>query len=351
MKITGNGGLSPGTGTSSGFPVGVWSANAQKREKAANCPLMEKISEKPQESVTNSILSSSQSYADTLRTNRQQAKNTSLNLKKLKYQFKNISAKILRSKTSASAKQVVGQVRREILRLKREKQSGSYSEEEIEAAITHAKAMERVARKKVKHLEEEELAEASGGLCADIQIEEQDLAEKENDISSDDLMQENPGELSEADFSEVDFSEVDFSETDFYGTDFSKFDFREMDMSEMDFSKIDMSEIDFSEEMLQKLNDAEEDVWESLLEESGIEDLVGEVFSVKRDMDPADLHAMKIKHRNKEMKEIAKADAEYLKAMFDFLEKSKETGMTISLGSTQPVSAFQGEGAVINITL
>lgn len=346
MKITGNGGLSPGTGTSSGFPVGVWSANAQKRAKAANCPLMEKISEKPQESVTNSILSSSQSYADTLRTNRQQAKNTSLNLKKLKYQFKNISAKILRSKTSASAKQVVGQVRREILRLKREKQSGSYSEEEIEAAITHAKAMERVARKKVKHLEEEELAEASGGLCADIQIEEHDLAEKENDISSDDLMQENPGELSEADFSEVDFSEVDFSETDFYGTDFSKFDFREMDMSEMDFSATD-----FSEEMLQKLNDAEEDVWKSLLEESGIEDLVGEVFSVKRDMDPADLHAMKIKHRNKEMKEIAKADAEYLKAMFDFLEKSKETGMTISLGSTQPVSAFQGEGAVINITL
>lgn len=321
MKITGNGGLSPGTGTSSGFPVGVWSANAQKREKATSCPLMEKISEKPQESVTNSILSSSQSYADTLRTNRQQAKNTSLNLKKLKYQFKNISAKILRSKTSASAKQVVGQVRREILRLKREKQSGSYSEEEIDAAITHAKAMERVARKKVKHLEEEELAEASGGLCADIQIEEHDLAEKENDISSDDLMQENLGELSEADF-----SEVDFSETDFYGTD-------------------------FSEEMLQKLNDAEEDVWESLLEESGIEDLVGEVFSVKRDMDPADLHAMKIKHRNKEMKEIAKADAEYLKAMFDFLEKSKETGMTISLGSTQPVSAFQGEGAVINITL
>lgn len=341
MKITGNGGLSPGTGTSSGFPAGLWSANAQKREKAASCPLMEKISEKPQESVTNSILSSSQSYADTLRTNRQQAKNTALNLKKLKYQFKNISAKILRSKTSASAKQVVGQVRREILRLKREKQSGSYSGEEIDAAITHAKAMERVAKKKVKHLEEEELAEASSGLCADIRTEEYDLTEKESDISPEELMRENPGELSEA----------DFYETDFCGADFSKFDLPEIDMSEIDFSGMDFSAIDFSEEMLQKLNDAEEDVWESLLEETGIEDLVGEVFSVKRDMDPADLHVMKIKHRNKEMKEIVKADAEYLKAMFDFLEKSKGTDGTIPLGSTQPAGAFQGEGAVINITL
>ena len=32
---------------------------------------------------------------------------------------------------------------------------------------------------------------------------------------------------------------------------------------------------------------------------------------------------MKIKHRNKEMKDIVKADAEYLKAVFDRLEKMK----------------------------
>lgn len=41
-------------------------------------------------------------------------------------------------------------------------------------------------------------------------------------------------------------------------------------------------------------------------------------------MDPADLKMMKIKHRNKEMKDIVKADAEYLKAVFNHLEKMKD---------------------------
>jgi transcription antitermination factor NusG len=105
-----------------------------------------------------SIVTSTLSYSEALRNQRQQTKNTTLALKKLKYQFKNISSKILRSKTSQAAKQAAGQARREVLRLKRQKQSGNYDDEEIEAAINHAKAMERVAKKKAKHLEEEEMA-------------------------------------------------------------------------------------------------------------------------------------------------------------------------------------------------
>ncbi len=52
---------------------------------------------------------------------------------------------------------------------------------------------------------------------------------------------------------------------------------------------------------------------------------------------------MKIKHRNKEMKDIVKADAEYLKAVFNHLEKMKDNvviprtglagyGMSLSAG-------------------
>lgn len=111
-----------------------------------------------------SIVTSTLSYSESLRNQRQQTKNTTLALKKLKYQFKNISSKILRSKTSQAAKQAAGQARREVLRLKRQKQSGNYDDDEIEAAINHAKAMERVAKKKAKHLEEEELAKAAGGI-------------------------------------------------------------------------------------------------------------------------------------------------------------------------------------------
>ena len=89
-------------------------------------------------SGSNSMFSSTQSYGESLRAQRQQAKNTSLSLKKLKYQFKNLSTKILRSKTSLAAKQVAGQARREVLRLKSKKQSGDYDSEEIQAAIDHA---------------------------------------------------------------------------------------------------------------------------------------------------------------------------------------------------------------------
>ena len=115
----------------------------------------------------DSIVTSTLSYSESLRNQRQQTKNTTLALKKLKYQFKNISSKILRSKTSQAAKQAVGQARREIMRLKRQKQnSDSDSDsEEIDAAIAHAQAMERVAKKKAKHLEEEEMMKAAGTPC------------------------------------------------------------------------------------------------------------------------------------------------------------------------------------------
>ena len=95
----------------------------------------------------DSIVTSSLSYSESLRNQRQQTKNTTLALKKLKYQFKNISSKILRSKTSQAAKQAAGQARREIMRLKRQKQnSDSDSDsEEIDAAIAHAQAMERLS--------------------------------------------------------------------------------------------------------------------------------------------------------------------------------------------------------------
>ncbi|MBP5384264.1 MAG: hypothetical protein J6Y57_04755, partial [Lachnospiraceae bacterium] len=115
----------------------------------------------------DSILDSMQRYSDSVRTQRQQAKDTSLTKKKCSYHFKSISAQIIRSKTSMAARQAVSQATREILKLKREKMSGKYDSEEIEAAILHAESMERIARKKVKHLEAEELAKAAGSSMMD----------------------------------------------------------------------------------------------------------------------------------------------------------------------------------------
>lgn len=227
-----------------------------------------------------SFVETMRDYNETLRNQRLNKKDTSNLLKKLKYSFKNISGKLIRSKTSVAARQVAGEAKREVLRLKQQKQSGKYDNEEIEAAINHAKAMERVAKKKVRHLEEEELAKACGA-CLDRleeyqkdledEWEEQDVSESENNVTAFNAGIEEPA-----------------SEN-------------------------------LTGEMMDELTESMTD----MLSEMGLDELLDIFSSVKQDMDPTDLKLMKIKHRTKELKEIAKADAEYLKAIFEHLEKQK----------------------------
>ena len=227
-----------------------------------------------------SFVETMRDYNETLRNQRLNKKDTSNLLKKLKYSFKNISGKLIRSKTSVAARQVAGEAKREVLRLKQQKQSGKYDNEEIEAAINHAKAMERVAKKKVRHLEEEELAKACGA-CLDRleeyqkdledEWEEQDVLEPENNVTAFKAGIEEPA-----------------SEN-------------------------------LTGEMMDELTESMTD----MLSEMGLDELLDIFSSVKQDMDPTDLKLMKIKHRTKELKEIAKADAEYLNAIFEHLEKQK----------------------------
>ena len=296
----------------------------------------------------DSIVTSSLSYSESLRNQRQQTKNTTLALKKLKYQFKNISSKILRSKTSQAAKQAAGQARREVLRLKRQKQNSDSDSEEIEAAIAHAQAMERVAKKKAKHLEEEEMVKAAGGIwqgdriceeeTKDVQDAEAENAQNEEEMSAEGSADEVSGDLSAYEYAadSYDISDyIDLGMDEFYA---QAGDF----MSEMS---------DFTSEMMQEMSDSLRD----LMEEMGLDVESDTVVSVNREMDPADLKMMKIKHRNKEMKDIVKADAEYLKAVFDHLEKMKDN-MVIPTGTSFSADAV-GVGVpaapvpVINITL
>ena len=112
-----------------------------------------------------------------------------------------------------------------------------------------------------------------------------------------------------------------------------------------------MSEMsDFTSEMMQEMSDSLRD----LMEEMGLDGLSDNAVSVNREMDSADLKMMKIKHRNKEMKEIVKADAEYLKAVFDRLEKMKDNpvipsggGMSLSAGSSG--TFFSADAAGIGV--
>ena len=287
----------------------------------------------------DSIVTSTLSYSESLRNQRQQTKNTTLALKKLKYQFKNISSKILRSKTSQAAKQAVGQARREIMRLKRQKQnSDSDSDsEEIDAAIAHAQAMERVAKKKAKHLEEEEMVKAAGGICQGDRISEEETkdaqdAESENARNAEEMSVE-----SSEDEMSRDLSAYEYAGNEAYaGDSYDISDYIDLGMDAFYAQTGDfMSEMsDFTSEMIQEMSDSLRD----LMEEMGLDGLSDNAVSVNREMDPADLKMMKIKHRNKEMKDIVKADAEYLKAVFNHLEKMKDN-VIIPTGNTGAVSS------------
>ena len=279
----------------------------------------------------DSIVTSTLSYSESLRNQRQQTKNTTLALKKLKYQFKSISSKILRSKTSQAAKQAAGQARREIMRLKRQKQNSDSDSEEIDAALAHAQAMERVAKKKAKHLEEEEMMKAAGGICQGDRICEEETkdvqdAESENARNAEEMSAEGSADEVSGDFSAYEYAGDSYDISDDIDPGMDAFYAQAGEfMSEMS---------DFTSEMMQEMSDSLRD----LMEEMGLDGLSDTVVSVNREMDPADLKMMKIKHRNKEMKDIVKADAEYLKAVFDHLEKVKENAV-IPTGNTGAVSA------------
>ena len=289
----------------------------------------------------DSIVTSSLSYSESLRNQRQRTKNTTLALKKLKYQFKNISSKILRSKTSQAAKQAAGQARREVLRLKRQKQSGNYDDDEIEAAINHAKAMERVAKKKAKHLEEEELAKAAGGIWQGDRISEEETkdaqdAEAENVQNAEEMSAESSEEEMSRDLSAYEYAGNEVHAGDSYDiSDYIDLGIDAFYAQTGDF----MSEMsDFTSEMMQEMSDSLRD----LMEEMGLDGLSDNAVSVNREMDSADLKMMKIKHRNKEMKEIVKADAEYLKAVFDRLEKMKDNPVIPSGGGVSLSAGYSG---------
>ena len=238
-------------------------------------------------------------------------------MKKLQYNFKLISSQIMRAKTSSRASQAVSSAKRMVAQLRRKRRSGEYDDEELEAAIAHAQAMERVAKKHVKYLQQEELAERSG------QIREEIIPEEEQKPAEADPSKDLSGMTDE------------FSE--------------EMDQIRQELAE-SLAEIpeEFSEEMAQLMQEYADMMSESMEDLGG--DLLESLSGFDTDMSPEDLKALKQKHRAKEMQEIAKADAKYLKAIF---EKYAADRQQAASGVSQVLSAangMSGAGGVISMT-
>lgn len=314
------------------------------------------------------LLEQSQGYAESLRKARTQKKNTSQKLKKLHYSYKSISSQLLRSRTSVDAAKVARKARRQLVMLKGKRlhENGKYDSYELEAAITHAQAMVRVARKKVKHLQEEELMKEKGGPCAG-ELEER--KEEENELSDEERAYlerlssdgDNTGtgigaaagngsgnETGGAVVSQEDVLQAKQEWAQAYEEAMNQSDIQEeMQMMELRRAR---EASDSMEDAMSELTDEMSDSMGELLEEMGLLELAESTSRMEVEMDPADYKMMKLKHRLEEMRAIAEADAKYLKAMFNKYEKAKDaTAQAVSSANSgnNSVGAGSGSGGMV----
>ncbi len=217
--------------------------------------------------------------------------------KKLQYNFKRLSNQILRTKTSVNAKQLVTKTKFQIADLRMKLISGDYDYAEIHSALLHAEKIARVAKKRLKHLQQEENIEKTGKAgMTDPEEMETEKEEEEEILDTSGMSQEELQELAEQLEEEMEKIEQELEEA--------------------------LEAEDFMEEFLQ---------------------------SNYEEMEPADLEQLKKKHRSEEMTDIMKADMEYLKALFDRLAKEKESAGSASSGSSG--SSNGSSGAVSGVSL
>lgn len=232
--------------------------------------------------------------------------------KRIQYNFREISGRILQTKTSGSAGRVLVSARAKVAMLQRMVRNPDYDEKELEQAIIHAKKMERIAKKKMKHLQEEEKAARTGSCSDDLEVYEEVKADAKED----------------------------------------------MEEAEGGFSAEELEALvrEYQATMQESMKELARDVVSA-----GMEELTDDLgLSVQKDMSHEDLERLKKKHRSDEMKEIAEADLKYLKALFDRLAKEKSEGAAnVSLqlaGMEVPVEAtteapVAAEGGNVDISI
>lgn len=198
--------------------------------------------------------------------------------KNLGYNYKRVSARILSAKTPLFAGKAVREARSAVVVLLMKQMSGDYDSGELDSALEHARKMERVAKKRRKHMEEEERAKQTGSCMAEEEVETagDKKAEKEKEKQSKETVQR-------------------------------------LDEMARELERLMKESEQALQELSRELTDAS---WE--------------------DVDPKQLENMKRRHRAQEMREIMEADLKYLKALFDRLSKEKQESMrgSFSVGSS-----------------
>ena len=224
------------------------------------------------------------------------------------YNFKEISTKIQRAKTSVRAAQALISARRKVLEIKSKISSGKGDPEELQLALTHAKRMELVARKKKHHLELEEMAEYSHKDEGEDPKEESAVNLKNAMVSAE---EEKVSEKEDAVF------------------------YERQSMLEEETAELKDSSSAHAEQAMTKLNEMIAEFGEDELKElEESMEMLENMEIIDPHMSKEDLKELKTKHRNDENKAIVKADMDYLKEMIKHM---------VEKGGAAPVSTgFSG---------
>ena len=198
--------------------------------------------------------------------------------KRLPYNFKQMSKQIMQAKTSDTARSLVTKAQAKLSWLYRKLRSGEYGDSEVAAAIIHAAAMERIAKRKVRHLEEEEAAE-NGSQPVNAPAEEGEIYGRDELQKS---LEENAG-ISE----------------------------------------------EVMKQMLEEIEELEKELAEDMMSE--LQDMIS---CADGDMTDEEIEVLKRKHRQDEEKQLTRADLKYLKALFDRLEQEKSQNSSGNTGQS-----------------
>lgn len=273
--------------------------------------------------------------------------------KRLNYSYQKVSNQVIMAKTSMSASKAVLSARRSLSELKMKLKTAECSDDEKQAALAHATNMLRIATKKKKHLEQEEMIKNT--MNAD---ERRKLANKgggniniEKIIDSKEEPEEDPNNASNDAFNELTedtgLSDEPVSEAYDAGEEMLARSLamaaEEESLAADDASEDEMDEA-VTEEMMELMSDMSEEMAAELEELEELMDMMDEM--VNPHMDKEEFEKFKTKNRCEEQKEQVKADTEYLKVLLSAMDgASSVSGTSISgtLISGTPIDAGAAE--------
>lgn len=229
-----------------------------------------------------------------------------------KYNFKEVSSKIRRAKTSVSAGQAVISAKRSVMQIKRKISAGDGDAEELQLALTHAKRMEMVARKKKHNLEMEEMVAVTRQ-----RDENMEAREEAADLANSLVFAEEEKVAAQED-------EI--------------FEARRQMIEEAAAAARENAE-EVTDEMLASLNETiaafGEDILDALEEQM---EMLENMEIIDPHMSAEQFEKLKRKHRAAEEKALTKADMDYLKGMVKHQQEMAKS-MQSTVAAAPQVSA------------